>query len=313
MARKAIPLASIALVLIYAIQFISARYSLESNITPFGLTILRFVVCGIFFVPFLYFTGSTQKLRDVGLLKAFVLSFLAGFPYLMVINTGISLTSAGYVATVGPGSIVLFSFLLPFLFLQERPDLAALLSTLLICAGIGLFVYNTLLVTELSSTGTALFVLQGLMFSLFGVLTRRWNIDPLTATAAVSLVSCIPAILLFWVAETGYAKASASELGFQAVSQGLLAGIAAVAIFTFIVREIGPQRASLVMPSVPIITTIGGFFLLDETLTVIQLLGLGLLALGMATPGIMSLSNLSRKTNDLSPETKTHQPMERVK
>lgn len=294
MSNRTTLVASIALVLIYAVQFISARYSLDANITPFGLTILRFIVCGVFFAPLLLIKSPARKLRDIGLQRALILSILAGFPYLMVINTGISLTSAGYVATVGPGSIVLFSFLIPYLLLRDTPDTAAVISTLLICAGIGMFIYNTFLVADLSPTGTALFILQGLMFSLFGVLTKRWSVDPITATAAVSLVSFVPATLFFWAADTGFSRATPSELAFQAVSQGLLAGIAAVALFTFIVREIGPQRASLVMPSVPIITTMGSYVLLDEMLTGLQLIGLTLLALGMATPGLMSLRPMSK-------------------
>ncbi|WP_110643496.1 DMT family transporter [Salinicola sp. CPA57] len=290
MTSKNVAGAGVMLILIYALQFLSARASLQSTITPVGLTILRFFAAAAIFIPYLFVKGNMARLAGLGLGRIFILSVLAGFPYLMVINTGISLTSAGYVATVGPGSIVLFSFLLPLAILRTLPDRSGVISTTLICIGIGLFVYNTFLVASLSSLGTSLFVLQGFMFSLYGVLIKRWNVDPILGTAAISLASGIPALLTHGFVETGFSAASWQEIVFQAVAQGALAGVAAIVIYTFIVREIGPQRASLFMPSVPIITTIGGYFLLGEPLTVIQIIGLLAMAAGMAAPGVIAMT-----------------------
>lgn len=114
--------AGVLLVLIYAVQFLSARTGLQGHITPSGLTILRFYAAGALFIPYICKSENRARMMDLGIAKALALSVLAGFPYLIVINSGISLTSAGYVATVGPGSIVLFSFLLPILLLKARLD-----------------------------------------------------------------------------------------------------------------------------------------------------------------------------------------------
>ena len=281
--------ASVLLVLIYALQFLTARASLQETITPTGLTILRFYTAGALFVPYILNAKNRATISKLGIGKIITLSVLAGFPYLMVINTGISLTSAGYVATVGPGSIVLFSVLLPIFILKARPDHISITSTSLIAIGILLFIYNTFLNEDLSPIGTTLFVLQGLMFSLYGVLIKRWQVSPILGTAIVSLVSCAPAFMAHAMVHTGFTESTPAEVLFQAFTQGILAGAAAIFLYTYIVGKAGPQRASLVMPSVPIITTVVGHFLLDETLSAVQIAGLISMAMGMSMPGLASI------------------------
>lgn len=277
------------LVTIYTLQFLTARASLQGSITPSGLTVLRFYAAGALFIPYACMASTRHKLSQLGAARIIMLSFLVGFPYLLVINTGISLTSAGYVAAVGPGSIVLFSFLLPFIFLKDKPDLISITSTSLIALGVSAFIYNTFLVDGLSPLGTTLFVLQGFMFSLYGVLIKRWKVDPVLGTAVISIMSCLPAAISHATTNTGFESATTFEIAFQAFAQGILAGAAAIFLYTYIVQAIGPQRASLFMPSVPIITTVGGYYFLQEPLTMVQAFGLIVMAVGMATPGAIAI------------------------
>lgn len=277
--------AGLALILIYSVQFTAARFSLQGHITAVGLTVIRFFAAGGLFIPYILFGSGLAKVQKLGFYRSVILAIFAGFPYLLVINTAISLTSAGYAATVGPGSIVLFSFLLPFFILQDRPDKHAFFSTMLITIGIVLFVYNTFLVEGLSAIGTALSILQGVMFSMYGVLVKRWQVDPVLGTATVALISCIPAVFVTMTADMGFNQASLTELIGQIVVQGFLAGAASVFLYTFTVQQLGPQRASLFMPSVPLITTVAGQYFLNEPLSAIQIIGLLAMVVGMAVPG----------------------------
>lgn len=285
MVQQKVFLAGIALVVIYSLQFVAARFSLQENITPTGLTVIRFFAAGALFIPYLIFGSGFNKAKELGFFRIVILTILAGYPYLMVINTGISLTSAAYVAAVGPGSIVLFSFILSSIILKSRADAATIISTVLIIFGILLFMYNTLLVDGLSSSGAMLFVLQGFMFSLYGVLIKRWNVDAVLGTAVVALMSCLPALAPAFNGELGLDRSTFMEIVIQVVVQGVLAGAASVFLYNYLVQNLGPQRTSLFMPSVPIITTVAGYFFLNELLTSVQASGLILMAIGMAAPG----------------------------
>ena len=74
--------------------------------------------------------------------------------------------------------------------------------------GILLFIYNTFLVEGISLLGTALFVLQGFMFSMYGVLIKRWSVDAVLGTAVISMVSCAPALYFLSTLDMGFAAAS---------------------------------------------------------------------------------------------------------
>lgn len=291
----AIAMAGVTLVTIYSVQFVAARYSLQSQISSTGLTVLRYLVAGALFVPYVIFFDGHSKIRKLGFRKIIALSLCAGFPYLLVINKGISLTSAGYVSAVGPGSIVLFSFLLPFVFMKDKPDKAAWFSTATISLGILMYVFNTFFVESISLLGTGLFVLQGFMFSMYGVLLRRWSVDAVLGTSVVSIVSCVPAVYYLSTTEMGFSQASSSEIYVQVVVQGVLAGAVAIFLFSYLVQKIGPQRTSLFMPCVPIITSILGYYLLGELLTIVQSVGIIAMVIGMAAPGFLTLRRSYKK------------------
>ncbi|TIT84037.1 MAG: EamA/RhaT family transporter, partial [Mesorhizobium sp.] len=94
--------------------------------------------------------------------------------------------------------------------------------------------------------------------------------------------SCLPLPLVYLLAPTGLHAASATEIAIQIVIQGFLAGAAAMFLYTFIVRQLGSQTASLFMPCVPIVTVIVGAAVLGETPTRVQLTAIAIMAAGMA-------------------------------
>lgn len=74
-----------------------------------------------------------------------------------------------------------------------------------------LFIYNTFQDKVLSPVGTAPFVLQGLTFSLYGVLIKRWQVSPVLGTAVVSSVSCVPVLIAHAAMPTGFANSTIAE------------------------------------------------------------------------------------------------------
>lgn len=74
-----------------------------------------------------------------------------------------------------------------------------------------LFIYNTFQDKRLSPVGTAPFVLQGLTFSLYGALIKRWQVGPVLGNAVVSPVSCVPALIAHAAMPTGFANPTIAE------------------------------------------------------------------------------------------------------
>ena len=242
-------MAGIAMVAIYAVQFVAARFSLRDHLTPSDMTILRFAAAGAAFLPIMLRTGFASA-RALGLRKAVVLALLAGLPYPLVINWGLAHAPAAHAAALCPASIVFFSFVLSRVVFADRISRERAIGIAAIIGGLLLFIAPTGGSATWFLFGDALFIGSGLMFAAYAVLVRRWSVDPVIATASVVLLSCLPLPLLFAVAPSGFVEAPAVEIVAQIVIQGLLARQQPCSS-TYVVRQLGPQTASLFMPCVP--------------------------------------------------------------
>jgi drug/metabolite transporter (DMT)-like permease len=98
----------------------------------------------------------------------------------------------------------------------------------------------------------------------------------------VVLLSCLPLPALYLFAPSHIHAAGATEIVSQIVIQGILAGAAAMFLYTYIVRQLGPQAASLFLPGIPIATVIVGMAVLGETPMAIQFAAIAIMAAGMA-------------------------------
>ncbi|WP_246682807.1 DMT family transporter [Mesorhizobium sp. B2-1-3A] len=275
-ARLAI-VAGLTMIGIYAVQFVAARFSLREHLTVTDMVVLRFAGAGAAFLPLVWRSGFA-RIRASGWRRALALAALAGLPYPLIINWGLTYAPAVHGAALCPASIVVFSFLLSIF--QERASHQRTIGVATIIVGLLLFIAPARGSNEVL-LGDLLFVGSGLMFSAYATLVRQWRIDPFTATAAVVLLSCLPLPFLALFAPSGLHAAASAEIVGQVIIQGLLAGAAAMFLYTYIVGQLGSQAASLFMPGVPIATVVVGMVVLGETPTPIQFAAVAIMAAGM--------------------------------
>ncbi|RWD57019.1 MAG: DMT family transporter [Mesorhizobium sp.] len=276
-------IAGLAMIGIYAVQFVAARFSLREHLTSTDLATLRFVGAGMVLLTITCRSG-VATMQMLGWKRALALAALAGLPYPIIINWGLTYAPAAHGAALCPASIVFFSYLLSQIATTDQASRQRTIGIVAIIAGLMLFISPA--DTGLGMTdvffGDLLFIGSGAMFASYAVLVRRWRVDPVTATASVVLLSCLPLPLVYLFAPTGLHAAPAAEIASQIVIQGFLAGAAAMFLYTFVVRQLGSQTASLFMPCVPIVTVIVGMAVLGETPTSAQLAAIAIMAAGMA-------------------------------
>lgn len=270
---------------IYAVQFVAARFSLREHLTATDLAALRFGGAGAVFLPIVW-RGGLAGMRALGWQRALILAALAGLPYPLIINWGLTYAPAAHAAALCPASIVFFSFLLSRIVFDDGASRQRTIGVLAIIAGLSLFIAPARDGTGGVLFGDMLFIGSGLMFSTYAVLVRRWRADPVTATAAVVFLSCLPLPTLYLFAPSHIHAAGATEIISQIVIQGILAGAAAMFLYTYIVRQLGPQAASLFLPGIPIATVFVGMAILGETPMTIQFAAIAIMAAGMAISAI---------------------------
>ncbi len=277
--------AGLTMVAITALQFVAARFSLREHLTATDIASLRFAGAGLVFAPIIWRTGLA-KMQALGWRRASVLAVLVGLPYPLVINSGLAYTSASHAAALCPASIVLFSFLLSRIVFKDAIPRVRIVGILAIIGGLLLFVSPAGNKADDVLLGDMLFTGSGIMFSTYAVLVRRWSVDPLTATAAVVFLSCLPLPFVHFLAPSGLRAASAIEIGSQVVIQGFLAGAVAIFLYTYAVRQLGPQIASLFMPCIPVATAVTDMAALGEIPTPLQWAGIFTITAGMVLPAL---------------------------
>ncbi|MEI2298486.1 DMT family transporter [Ensifer sp. MJa1] len=281
--RRLAILAGLAVVAITTVQFVAARFSLREHLTAPDIVSLRFSGAALAFLPVLWWIG-TPSLKQFGWRKACVLALLTGLPYPLVINQGLSLAPAAHAAALSPAVIVFCSFLFSRLVFKEKVSGARLAGIVTVIAGLLLFVVQSGTADTDMLRGDLLFAVSGVMFAAYAVLVRLWSVDAVTATIAVVFFSCLPLPLLHILAPSGLAAASFTEIGTQFIIQGFLAGALASGLYTYVIRKLGPQPASLFMPCVPVTTALAGIVFLDEVPTPLQVVAIVVITSGMLFP-----------------------------
>ena len=134
-----------------------------------------------------------------------------------------------------------------------------------------------------SPIGDAMFFSAGLMWAGFSILTKRWSISPLAATAAVSVLSALIYVPVHFVV-FGWQQLLSTPIAMltiQVLVQGVISGVVAVIAFAKAIQLIGPARAAIFPAFVPAAALIIGIPITGEVPTLLQTGGLSMVTLGL--------------------------------
>jgi len=229
-----------------------------------------------------FFVGAVVKSKDgIGWLRSALLTVLAGAPYMLLFNAGLTLAPASHGAILNPGFspvVVAFGSVL-FLGLSWSTRRFAFLALILV--GLALLTSASFALSHAIVIGDLMLLLTGLSWGIFTLLVRHWELDPLKVTTAVSVLSLLYLPLYFGLHYNGFARVSNQELIFQAFFHGVVISIGTLFLVALAIKNIGPSYSSLFNPLIPIVTAVIAFAFLNETLSVVQWAGAALVVFGM--------------------------------
>ena len=219
--------------LIWGSYMAISNHGIAAGLLPSDLAFIRYAVAGLLLLPWLI-RHAPLRLGGIGWRKGLTLSLLAGPLFVLVGTSGYRFAPLAHGAVIQLGSLTVASFLLAAALLGERAGRRRLVGLAVIIAGLAITAGPSLV--EGGSTawiGDLLFVGAGVMWALFTVLQRRWAIDPMAATAVVSVVSATLYVPSYIVSEGVFriAVAAPAMLVEQILVQGVLGGV--IALFAF--------------------------------------------------------------------------------
>ncbi len=269
---------------IWGVQAVVSRQSVADGLSAADVTILRFVAAGLVLLPYALRRMRPFPVGALGWRRALILTAIIGPSYSLILVGGAHFAPALHSSVISPGLIPVCTAALAYAFLGERPGAVRLAGLGLLLLGIALFSWEAIISTptrEGAWIGDLLFVLIALLWSVFGLLARRWGADAIEVTVATCLLSAPLLPLLGLVQPINLAQVPLAAILVQALYQGVLVGALALFLYTRSVAVLGAARAALFLPLVPVVTALSGMALLGETASGLEIAGMALAIAGM--------------------------------
>jgi drug/metabolite transporter (DMT)-like permease len=288
---------ALAVIAIWTSFILVARASAARTLLPFDIAWLRFAFAGAVALPVLLWRGPQALVDGLGgtlrsaLQRGAALTATAGVGYCALAYSGFFFAPAAHAAVLMPGSLPLWTALFAALLIGERFAPQRIAGLVLIAAG-ALLVGGQSLWLALTGAGSVwrgdvLFMLAGAVWSLYGVLCRRWQVGALDATLAIALGALVSAVPLYaagiaaGLLPSNLGLARWPEMAWQAVFQGGLSMWLAGLAYTQVVQTFGPLRSTMMTALVPPLAALGAVPLLGEPLSGAALGGLACVTLGL--------------------------------
>ena len=296
--RAAGLVAALVTVAIWTGFIVIGRASAGFSLLPFDIALLRIVGAGAVLLPWGWWLARRERaaaslwgLSPLPLRPTLLAGLFGGLLYALLCYAGFFFAPAAHASVLMPGSLPLWTALLAAALLGERIPAARALGLACILAG-GLLVGGAGLLAALAGggevwTGDLIFIGASFCWSMYGVLARRFGLDPVRATIAISvfaLLAYLPTFALLvatGVLPTRLGAAPWGEIVFQMLFQGVGSVVISGITFVQMVRAFGPVKSTMITALVPGLSALGAVIFLGEPLGWNLLAGLALVTAGI--------------------------------
>ena len=280
-----------------ALYTVFARWGIARGLSSPDLTVLRFGVAGVLMLPILavaYWRDSAQFTMRwrVWLLIA----LLAGTPFGLLMFGALQFAPPSHAAVFPFTAMSVMGMVLGSVVLGDRMTPRRVMGIAVVIAGLvlvsGLEMSS---MTMRASLGDAMFLAAGTLWAGFGIVLRKHRLDPLLATAVISisaLLTYVPAYALL----TGSAQliAAAPEVFWvEVLVQGVIAGAGTLYTYSKMVSLLGPSRAAVFPALAPGLAALMAWPVLGHVPGVFESVGLLMVMAGLivaVTTGTTSMT-----------------------
>lgn len=268
-------------VLVMGGQFAVAKRGFAAGLTAYDIVALRFAAASVPAAAILMQRG-VSRLGGVGWGRSAVLALIAGSPYALLMYVGLQFAPAAHGAMLIPGLGIVVATLIGAAWVGERHGRGPSVGIAIVLAGLSVLGAGGAATDRWAGLGDLLLAVAGLAWGLFTLLLRRWQLDALAATSALSLLSLayLPVYLL--ALHPRVAMAPLADVLLQAGYHGLLQTAVAFAAYAFAVRRVGAGRASVATAAIPVVGTLVAIPVAGEWPTMSTWAGLVAVGVGIA-------------------------------
>lgn len=282
--------AAATIVCLWSGWIVTSRAGAQSPLTIYDIAALRFGISGLLALPvILYF----KSWRGMSFKKIAVVSTLPGIPYILIVYSAFVYAPASHGGVFMNGILPVITICLGWLWFKDRLNKVQFAGSILIIGGASITMFgNTGAATDTAWIGDILFILAGLSFALYMVVTRLWQVSSLQVVFCSSVVNgALFVPVWFFLLPSGLHEASLSEIGLQALYQGVLATLIGMVLVAYAVRNIGAPITAAMMSGVPAFAAMLGSWFLGEEFGLT-----GWISIAVLTPGIIVTAIFSNRS-----------------
>ncbi|RPH44903.1 MAG: DMT family transporter, partial [Burkholderiales bacterium] len=268
-----------------ALYTVFARWGIAHGLQSTDLTVLRFGVAGVLTLPVLWLAWRRDAAQFGTRWRAWLLiALLAGTPFGLLMFGALQFAPSSHAAVFPFTAMSVMGMVLGAVVLGERLSLRKL-------TGIGVVLLGLVLVsgvdaasfTARAALGDAMFVAAGTLWAGFGIVLRRHRLDPLLATAVISLSALLTYVPVYAVAVGGERLLSVAPqvLWTEVLVQGVIAGAGTLFTYAKMVSLLGPARAAVFPALAPGLAALMAWPVLGHVPTVAEALGLAVVMTGL--------------------------------
>lgn len=269
-------------VLVWSGWMIVSSYGVRGSLTAYDITALRFGTAGLILLPVLMKKG--WRLGPWGIWGGVWLASLMGATYNTIAVYGMKFAPASHAAGLINSSCVALMTIGGVVLLREK-------SSSLKLAGIAISIFGVLAIVDILHSdvtagdmafGHMLFLIGGSMWAAYALFMRAWKLDPVHVAAGVCVYSALlylPVYFLFLPINVGAHNWDAAL--FQAVYQGIINSVFALMAYNRGVALLGVSASSAFIPMIPVIATLTAIPLLGQEPTLMDAIGIALVAGGV--------------------------------
>ncbi len=272
-------LGALGVVFIWSHWIIISRVGVHSKLSPIDISLLRFGTATVFTIP-LWIKYPWKKI-NIG--QSIFVALGTGFPYTLLSFYGLHSAKAARAGVLINGLLPVFGAILAVIWLRTKLKPQHFLGIFIVLMANALMLwasgFNISHAAQLY--GVVFLVLASICYSTYMTSVKAWNFHFKDVIVQVPLINTLFLIPIWLIFPSQLAEARWQDIALQSTYQGLVVTIGAGILVTNAIQQLGAITTSLFIAFVPAVTAILAFFYLNETLTIIEALSIGLCTAGI--------------------------------
>jgi drug/metabolite transporter (DMT)-like permease len=275
-------LAAIITVSIWAAFLVGTRFAITKNFSVEEILVLRLLPAAMIMAPLMLQLGILPPGNNLITRIIFALGASALFPF--VLSVGLYYSPASNAGALAPGTLPFWTALIAYLIVREKPEFSRQIGLFIILFGaflIGILKLDAD-IANLTWVGNILFLFGAALWAIYSVLFRQSGIAPLHGLVIGLFwgsIIFVPILVIF--GDVSFQHANLSNILLMIILHSFIVGILAMLLFTYAVKILGAAQTAAFGALTPILSMLGGIFLLDEIITPVKLLGICFVTVGV--------------------------------